>query len=106
MADAHGLIIRKVDRQAAGDLLWAPGVRPLPILPRSMPTALPGHGRAGNRDPARSVDAASQSLLHIGPQCRIARKLRRLGAASRALGVPLRRCRAIFEATASGGSVA
>src|SRR3954467_5451848 len=26
MADAHGLIVRKVDRQAAGDLLRAPGV--------------------------------------------------------------------------------
>jgi hypothetical protein len=26
MADAHSLIVRKVDRKAAGDLLWAPGI--------------------------------------------------------------------------------
>jgi len=76
MADAHGLIVREVDRQAAGDLLRTPGVCPPPILPRSMPTALPGHGRAGNKSPARSRDDASQSFLHIGLQCRVERKLR------------------------------
>src|SRR5665213_282605 len=106
MADAHGLIIREVDRQAAGDLLRTPGVCPPPILPRSIPTALPGHGRAGNRSPARSRDDASQSFLHIGLQCRVERKLRLFWAASSSLGVPLRRRRAILEAAASGGGVA
>src|SRR5207342_3420629 len=106
MADAHGLIVREVNQQAAGDLFRAPGVCPPPVLPWSMPTALPGHGRAGNRSPARSDDDASQSFLHIGLQCRVERKLRLLWAASSSLGVPLRCRRAIFEAAASGGGVA
>ena len=37
VADAHGLIVREVDRQAASNLLRAPGVCPPPMLPRSMP---------------------------------------------------------------------
>src|SRR5215207_7680894 len=106
MADAHGLIVREVDRQAAGDLLRAPGVGPPPVLPRSMPTAFPGHGRAGNRSPARSDNDASQSFLHIGSQSCVECKLRLLWAASGSLGVPLRGCRAILQAAASGGGVA
>ena len=106
MADAHGFIFREVDRQAAGDLLRAPSACPSPVLPWSMPTAFPGHGRARNSSPAWSDDQASQSLLHIGLQCRIERKLRLLWAASSSLGVPLRCRRAILQAAASGGGVA
>ena len=106
MADAHGLIVREVDRQAAGDLLRAPGVRPPPALPRSMSAAFPGHGRAANRSPAWSDDHASQSFLHIGSQSRVERKLRLLWAASGSLGVPLRCRRAILQAAASSGGVA
>src|SRR3954469_25741462 len=106
MADAHGLIVREVDRQAASDLLRAPGSCPLPVFPRSMPTAFPGYGRAGNSSPAWSDNNASQSFLHIGSQGRIARKLRRFGTASGSLGVPLRRCRAILKTAAPGGGVA
>ena len=106
VADAHRLIVREVDRQAAGNLLRAPGPGPSPILSRSMPTALPGHGRAGNRSAARSDDDASQSFLHISAQCRVERKLRRLRATSRSLGVPLRRRRTILQTAAAGGSVA
>src|ERR1700733_15274364 len=105
MADAHGLIVREVDRQAAGDLLRAPGVRPPPVLPRSTSTTFPGHRRAGNGNPAWSNDDASQSLLYIGLQCRVERKLRLLWAARRPLSMPLRRRRAILQATASSGGV-
>jgi bifunctional UDP-N-acetylglucosamine pyrophosphorylase/glucosamine-1-phosphate N-acetyltransferase len=42
MADAHGLIVREVDRQAAGNLLRAPGVCPPPMLPRSNVVLGPG----------------------------------------------------------------
>ncbi len=71
-----------------------------------MPTAFPGHGRAGNRSPIRSDDDASQSFLHISPQGPVLRKLRLLRTASGSLGVPLRcRC-AIFQTAASGGGVA
>src|SRR5215471_18785778 len=45
MADAHALIVREVDRQAASNLLRAPGVCPPSILPRSMPAAFPAHSR-------------------------------------------------------------
>src|SRR5271170_1487049 len=97
MANAHGLIVREVDRESAGYLLWAPGVCPPPILPPSMSTAFPGHGRAGHKSPARSDDDASQSLLHIGSQRRIDRKLPLLWPASGSLGMPLRCRRAILQ---------
>src|SRR6476620_5461086 len=96
MADAHGLIVWEVDRQAAGELLRTPGVCPSPVLPRPVSAAFPGHRRAGNSRAARGHDGACQSLLHIGSQCRVARKLCLLGAASGPLGVPLRCCRAIL----------
>ena len=66
MADAHGRVVREVHRQATGDLLRAPGVCPSPVLPWSVPTAFPGHDRAGNRSPARSHNDASQPFLDIG----------------------------------------
>ena len=106
MADAHGLIVREVDRQAASNLLRAPGVCPPSILPRSMPAAFPAHSRAGNRSPTPSDDEPCQSFLHIGSQCRVERKLRLLWAASRSIGMPLRCRRAILQAAASGCSVA
>src|SRR6478735_9213086 len=95
-AAAHGLIVWEVDRQAAGELLRTPGVCPSPVLPRPVSAAFPGHRRAGNSRAARGHDGACQSLLHIGSQCRVARKLCLLGAASGPLGVPLRCCRAIL----------
>ena len=106
VADAHRLIVREVERQAPGDLLRAPGPGPSPILPPSMPTALPGHGRAGNgerrseRRPCRPVGPAHR------PQCRVGRKLRRLRATSGSLGMPLRRRRTILQAAASRGGIA
>jgi hypothetical protein len=105
VADAHGLIVWKVDPQAAGDLLGAPGVCPSSVLPRAVLTALPGYRRAGNRNSARSHDDTGQAFLHIGPQACIQRKLCLLGAPSRAVGVPLGCRRAIFEAATSGGGV-
>src|ERR1700691_6552971 len=84
MADAHGLIVQEVDRQAAGDLLRAPGVCPPPVLPRSTSTTFSGHRLAGNRNPAWSNDVASQSLLYIGLQCRVATARRSSTPAARA----------------------
>jgi hypothetical protein len=43
VADAHCLVVRKVDRQASGYLFWAPCPGPSPILSLAMPAALPGH---------------------------------------------------------------
>ena len=106
MADAHGLIVWEVDWQAASNLLWAPGVCPPPMLPRSMPATFPAHSRARNRSPIRSDNDPCQSFLHIGSQRRAERKLRLFWAASRSLSMPLRCCRAILQAAASRRGVA
>src|SRR6267142_2708647 len=52
MADAHGDVIREVDRQASSDLLRAPGTRPPAILPRSMSSPFPRYG--GQEEERRS----------------------------------------------------
>ena len=65
VADAHGLIVREVDRQAASNLLRAPGVCPPPMLPRPMPAAVPAHSGARNRSPTRSDNDPCQSFLHM-----------------------------------------
>jgi hypothetical protein len=67
MADAHGFIIREVDWKSAGDLFWAPGVRPTAVFPPSMSTSFPGHDGARNACPFRRDDDTSQPLLHITP---------------------------------------
>ena len=54
VTDAHALIVREVEPQAAGDLLRAPRVCPSPVLPWSMPTAFPGYRRTGNTSAAWS----------------------------------------------------
>src|SRR5215207_5086622 len=71
-----------------------------------MPAALPGHGGASNGNAARSDNDAGQSLLHIGAQGRVKRKLRRFRATGRSLGMPLGGRRAILQPTAAGGCVA
>src|ERR1700733_11938387 len=106
MANAHGLIVREVDRESAGDLLWAPGVCPPPILPPSMSTAFPGDGRAGHKSAVRGDNDASQSLLHIGSQRHVLRKLPRSWPAGGSFGVPLRCCGAILQTAASSSSIA
>src|SRR6185437_13371443 len=63
------------------DLLRTPGFCPPPIFPPPMAPAFPVHHRAGDKRPARSHDGASQPLLHIGPQRRVDRKLRRFWSA-------------------------
>ena len=70
-----------------------------------MPTAFPGHGRAGHRRSVWSNDDASPSFLHIRPQYRVLRKLRLLWTARGSLGVPLRCGRTICQTAASGGGV-
>src|SRR5581483_4638580 len=106
MADAHVVIVREVDRKSAGDLLRAPGFCPPPIFPPSMAPAFPVHHRAWDNCPARSHDGASQPLLHIGPQCRVNRKLPWFWSASGSLCVPLGCGPAILQAATSSRSIA
>ena len=55
------VIVREVEPQALGDLLRAPRHTPSPVLPRPVPPSLPGHGRPGDRSPARGGDMARQA---------------------------------------------
>ena len=41
MANAHGRVIWKIDRQSTGDLLRAPGARPAAMLPPTVPSSVP-----------------------------------------------------------------
>src|SRR5829696_2873060 len=75
VADAHRGVVRKVDRQAASDLLRAPGTRPSAILPPSMPSPFPTYGRAMNMNAARSFDLPGQPVLNIGLQGRVQHEL-------------------------------
>src|SRR4029077_381285 len=75
MADAHGDVIREVDRQASSDLLWTPGTRPSAILPRSVSSPFPRYGRAGNRNAPGSSAQPRQPVLDIGLQGRVQHKL-------------------------------
>jgi hypothetical protein len=93
-------------RQASGNLLRAPSPGPSPILSWAMPATLPRNGGTRNGGPTRAHDDAGQSLLHIGAQGCIERKLGRFGSTGRSLGVPLG-CRCtIFQATAARRGVA
>jgi hypothetical protein len=51
VADAHRLVVRKVDQQASGNLLRAPGFGPSPILAWAMPAPLPRNGGTGTGAP-------------------------------------------------------
>jgi len=106
VADGHGAVIRDVDRPLLSDWLRAPGAGPPPVLPPSVPTPLPRHGRTGNQGAAGSNDLTSQALLPIGAQGSVGRKLRGLGSTGRSLRVPWRRRRTVLQAAAAGGGVA
>jgi hypothetical protein len=68
VANAHRLIIPKVQPQSMGNLLWAPGRCPTSLLARSMSATFPEHRRSENRSTTWSDDYASQPILHICPQ--------------------------------------
>ena len=101
VADAHGLIVREVEPQAAGDLLRAPGSGPSPVLPRPVPAALPWHNRTSDCRAAWCADRASQPVLDIPPQRGVDHQLRRLGAPGGSVGVPLGGGGSIVQAAAS-----
>ena len=90
VADPHCSIFRKIETQAIGNLLRAPCRRPSSRLPRPVSAALPNCHWPKDLRLAWPRDHASQSFLHISPQCRIGRQLRRLRAPGSPLGMPLR----------------
>src|SRR5918998_3326121 len=99
-------IVGKVEPQATGYLLRAPCPGPSPILAPPVPPALPGHGRPRDRGSARGDDHAGQPVLHIAPQRRGDRQLRRLRTPRRPLGVPLRGGGPIVQTAATRSSIA
>ena len=64
-ADPHSFVIREVYRQPPGDLLWAPGLAPSPILSLAMPASAPADCRASNNSAVGSRDRSGQPLLDI-----------------------------------------
>ncbi len=74
---------------------------PAPVLPGTVPPALPRH-----RSPAWSSNHAGQPVLHINPQRRVDRQLRRLRAPGGPFGMPLRRGGPILQAATARRGVA
>jgi hypothetical protein len=106
VADAHRLVIREVDRQAPGNLLWAPGFPPSPIPVQARPAVFPPAGATTNASAARRSDNTGKPLFHISAQGDVARKLGRLGAAGRSICMPLSSRRPISHFAAVGGCIA
>src|SRR6266478_9636586 len=68
VADAHGIILGEVAREAPGNLLGAPRPGPPPRLPPPVPAPLPRHPRPADHRAAWRDDHAGQPLLHVPPQ--------------------------------------
>ena len=106
VADAHGLVIWKVEPKTPGNLLRTPGACPPSMLSRPVSSLLPQHIGPLDRASTRCGDQAGEPILDIGPQLFTDRKLRRLRTSCRSLCVPLRRAGTILQATAACGRVA
>ena len=66
MADAHGLIIREIDPEPAGDLLRAPRHSPPPVLPVRLVQSLPRRRlRSGSDRAIGPADASGEPFLHV-----------------------------------------
>jgi hypothetical protein len=101
----HRLIIGEVQRQAMRDLLRTPALPPAPILPRSVTPPTPRD--IWTRDtPVRPLHRPGKPVLHIGPQLRVHRKLRRLGSTGATLRMRLSGRGSILNPAASNRSVA
>ena len=72
MADAHGRVVKKVHRQATGDLLRARGPRVSPGLPWSVPTAFsrtrPGREQEPRSEPQRRQPTVPRHRF-LAPRC-------------------------------------
>jgi hypothetical protein len=105
MRHAHRLIIGEVQAEATGDLLRAPALSPTSVLARSLTPPTPCD--IWTRDaPIRPLHRPRKPVLHIAPQLRIHRQLRRLGTLSATLSMPLGGRGSIFNAATSDRSVA
>src|SRR5205814_4875330 len=95
----------EVNAQATADLLRAPALTPAAILARSLTPPAPAHLRTRNA-PIRPTHRPRKPGLHIGPQLRVHRELRRLGTLSATLSMPLGGRGSIFNAATSDRSIA
>src|SRR5947207_817155 len=105
MRDAHRLIIGELNAQASGDLLRTPALSPAAVLARSMTPPAPGDLRTGDA-PVRPLHSPGKPVLHIGPQLRVHRELRRLRSSGATLSMPVSGRGSIFNSAASSRSVA
>ena len=106
MADAHRRVIRIVEPQSLGDLLWAPCQAPSSAPASPVPSTFPKHCRAGNRNTAGSNNGARKPILHIGSQRRVRREFCRFRTTRRPLRVPLRGRRPVIKVAAARCRVA
>src|SRR3954452_12270868 len=106
VADAHGLIVAEVEPQAAGDLFWAPGCGPPPVLPTPVSAALPGHDGPVRRCTVRGDDETGEPVLHVAPQRLVDRQLGRFWTAGGSVGMPLRGRGPVRQTAAARGGVA
>jgi hypothetical protein len=105
VADAHGLIVRKIEPQSMCNLLRTPRQGPTPVLSRSVSAPFPGNRRPGNGSAAWCHDQTSQSILHIRPQRHVNRQFRRLRAAASPFSMPLCRGSPIVQSAAARRSI-
>ncbi len=71
-----------------------------------MSASFPGDDRPRNRHPARTCDRPGQTFLHIGPQRRVGRQLRRFRSPGSTFGMPLCRAGPILQTATACRSVA
>jgi hypothetical protein len=101
MADAHHMILGKVDRQAVRDLFRTPRRCPPPMLPASVSPTDPHCRETGDGGAIRRDDHPGLVLFHVRPQRRMDGKTGRLRATCGSNGVPLRGSAPIFELAAA-----
>ena len=105
MRHAHRLIIGEVNAEATGDLLRTRALSPAPVPARSMTSPAPADLRT-RRAPVGPLHSPGKPGLHIGPQLRVDRELRRLGSTGASVGMRRGSRGSIFRTTAADRCVA
>src|SRR5690606_15342036 len=106
-ADAHGLIIREIDRQPMRDLLRAPSPGPGSVLPMGFaPAGEPRWLGTGDDRAVGARDLPRQAIGDICVQSRVRDELRDLRSLRGHIRLPLRDCRPVLQLPAPCGCVA
>ncbi len=105
--DSHRFIVREVDLQPAGNLLWRPASDPFAVAAmRRVPPLKRCRSRASNLTSSRVTDLAFQAVFHIVAQLLVNHKLCRLRPSGHHLCLPLRDRSPILELATTSCRVA